>query len=399
MPERNLAERVTIAYDAKTADGGHRMSSDLAPGDVLLLVERLADLGTWRFDVEAASGQMSPQALNMLGLPARPGNTIAAGEWADIYGSDKVEEARAAIAEAVHTGGIYRMELPVRMTGGGERWMLSVGKVFEGPRGPELIGFNMDVTRAKQAELERDAARLRFERCARASAVNIGAASVIHEVMQPLTVAGARLDALRLLLRREAASPELLALADTAAASVKETARVARATRRFVQEGSAEPALVDLLATIRQAVAGFTSGGTSSLAIRYDVRDHGPPLVGDASLLRQLFLNLLGNAADASSDLKPPQVDIVYRHKGGRHLVIVRDQGSTDWSVPRDALTMPFGSASPGGVGLGLWLCHAIARLHHGSLRVAPARPGTAIQIILRSLAPDETAHAVPAQA
>ena len=38
------------------------------------------------------------------------------------------------------------------------------------------------------------------------------------------------------------------------------------------------------------------------------------------------------------------------------------------------------------GLGLGLWLCNAIARLHHGSLRIAAADPGTCAIVQLRSI-------------
>lgn len=362
------------------------MEDDLTPGDILLLVEKLADLGTWRFDVDDFAGIMSPQALKMLGLPKGHGPRVDAAEWNAIYGEEQVEAARRAIHASVKTGEVYRMELPVHAAeGAGTRWMLSVGKAFDRAHGPELIGFNMDITRTKQAEIERDNARDKYDRCARAAAVNAGAACVIHEIMQPLTAAASWIGAARLLADRSEVSPELQDALRRAQSSVDEAGRIARATRRFLRDGTAEPAAVDILEILRGVLADFEARTVRPLKIGIDTRGHARTLYADPMLLKQLFANIVANAIDASDDQSPISIDIIYRHKGGRHLLIFRDYGrGLDEQVkPRTARAF---APSEKGLGLGLWLCSAIARLHGGRLRIAGARPGAIVQVQLSSI-------------
>ena len=362
------------------------MDDDLTPGDILLLVEKLADLGTWRFDIDDFSAIMSPQALRQLGLPAGRGSRVEAEEWDVIYGRERVEAARAAIHRAAETNEVYRMELPVLTDGEQPRWILSVGKVFNGPRGRELIGFNMNITRAKRAELDRDRERDRYERCARAAAVNAGAAGVIHEIMQPLTAASLTMEGINRLAAREGVSVELAERIDAAFDLMQQAGRVARSTRRFLREGSADASSVNLLALASATIAELREQQPRTIDVTLDARTPSPTGRFDGTLIKQLFANLLANALDASERDADVRIEITYRCRAGRHLFVFRDFGSgVDPDLQRQ-LQRPFGAPAPSGLGLGLWLCNAIARLHHGSLRIAAADPGTCAIVQLRSI-------------
>lgn len=362
------------------------VDGDLTPGDILLLVEKLADLGTWRFDVDEFSGVMSPQALKLLGLPKSHGPRVGADEWDAIYGHEQVERARAAIHEAVENGTVYRMELPAQADDGSVKWMMSVGKAFARPQGPELIGFNIDITRTKQAELQRDRERERFERCARAAAINTTTSAVIHEIMQPLAAASIWMESLRVTARSEQLPAHVNAIIDEASRSLQSVARTAKSTHRFLSEGSGEPSSTDIVSILRDVVEEAQARLTYDLHVRFDCRTHAPPVTVDRALIKQLFANVMSNALDASDKNGVAHVEIIYRSRRGRHLVCIRDYGSGLTAAPADALAAPFATASPNGLGIGLWLCNAIARLHGGSIRLSAARPGTLVAIRLQAL-------------
>lgn len=91
---------------------------------------------------------------------------------------------------------------------------------------------------------------------------------------------------------------------------------------------------------------------------------------GDPQRLLQVFINLLGNAADASVDKQP----VIVRCESIDEMldVIVEDQGHGIPNELRDALFEPFVTSKPPGrgTGLGLALVYSIIEEHLGAIRV-----------------------------
>ncbi|WP_290495761.1 sensor histidine kinase [Alcanivorax sp.] len=91
---------------------------------------------------------------------------------------------------------------------------------------------------------------------------------------------------------------------------------------------------------------------------------------GDPQRLLQVFINLLGNAADASVDKQP----VIVRCESVDEMldVIVEDQGHGIPNELRDALFEPFVTSKPPGrgTGLGLALVYSIIEEHLGAIRV-----------------------------
>lgn len=84
----------------------------------------------------------------------------------------------------------------------------------------------------------------------------------------------------------------------------------------------------------------------------------------DASLLGQVFLNLLINAMEAT----PQGGEIVMSAEAvaGEVVVRVKDSGSGLPEIPAGKLLEPFFTTKPGGTGLGLYICSSIIERHNG---------------------------------
>ncbi|GAA5129684.1 sensor histidine kinase [Alloalcanivorax gelatiniphagus] len=93
-------------------------------------------------------------------------------------------------------------------------------------------------------------------------------------------------------------------------------------------------------------------------------------VVGDPQRLLQVFVNLLGNAADASPDDQPIVVRSERQHQHLR--ITVEDRGHGVPEELRDALFEPFVTSKPPGrgTGLGLALVYSIIEDHRGTVRV-----------------------------
>ncbi|HBA90009.1 MAG TPA: PAS domain-containing sensor histidine kinase [Geobacter sp.] len=119
-----------------------------------------------------------------------------------------------------------------------------------------------------------------------------------------------------------------------------------------------------------------------------------PPILGDESLLTQLFLNLIKNAMEAVGTGGVVKVtsrvmsDYSMTQKGERRARMVAiDISDSGPGIPDDVLEnmfMPFFTTKSQGTGLGLAICQKIVSEHRGMIRVDsdPAR-GTVFTVML----------------
>ena len=107
-----------------------------------------------------------------------------------------------------------------------------------------------------------------------------------------------------------------------------------------------------------------------------DCEEEFPLLNGDPERLRQVFCNLLDNAAKHGGSGK--RIDTAIRREGDQAVITIRDYGP---GVPADEL--PFikqkfykGSSKARGSGIGLAVCDEIITRHNGTLEVGNAEEG-----------------------
>ena len=119
------------------------------------------------------------------------------------------------------------------------------------------------------------------------------------------------------------------------------------------------------------------------IELRYEAGDEDlPPIPGDPERLKQVFCNVLDNAAKHGGAGKRIDASIV--REGGEQVVRVRDYGP---GVPEEEL--PYvkqkfykGSSKARGSGIGLAVCDEIVRLHNGTFTIGNAEGGGAVVTI-----------------
>lgn len=121
------------------------------------------------------------------------------------------------------------------------------------------------------------------------------------------------------------------------------------------------------------------------IELRYtDCPEDTVPINGDAERLRQVFCNLLDNAAKHGGQGK--RIDVTIRTQEDNAVVVIRDYGP---GIPEEEL--PFvknkfykGSSKARGSGIGLAVCQEIVDRHNGQLNIRnAAEGGCEIEIIL----------------
>ena len=125
------------------------------------------------------------------------------------------------------------------------------------------------------------------------------------------------------------------------------------------------------------------------IAVACDLSADLPPMLGDALRLKQILINLLGNAVKFTP--AKGEIAIAARETSQGFLAIsVADTGIGMSPAEVDTALRPFGQVDSGfnkrheGTGLGLPIAHALARMHGGDLRIDSQKGrGTCVTLLI----------------
>ncbi|ERP89057.1 ATPase [Alcanivorax sp. P2S70] len=196
------------------------------------------------------------------------------------------------------------------------------------------------------------------------------AAGVAHEIGNPVTA----IACLAQNLDSESDAEEQLETSQQILEQTRRITRIVESLVTFSHSGSIKQSVhhvpVNLRDTVDEAISLLLldPDHRQQQFINHCVSDGWAQ--GDPQRLLQVFINLLGNAADASS---PEQAISIYCEETEAYLEVrVEDQGHGIPDRMRDTLFEPFAtSKAPGrGTGLGLALVYSIIEEHFGSISV-----------------------------
>ena len=141
---------------------------------------------------------------------------------------------------------------------------------------------------------------------------------------------------------------------------------------------------VDLASELEEAIyTYFELFRQEGIEVSYKGPDEDvPPIVADSERMKQVFCNVLDNAAKHGGAGK--RIDVSAACGDGKFVIRVRDYGP---GIPEEEL--PFvkqkfykGSSKARGSGIGLAVCDEIVRLHGGTFDIANAEGGGAVVTI-----------------
>lgn len=141
---------------------------------------------------------------------------------------------------------------------------------------------------------------------------------------------------------------------------------------------------VDLASELEDAIhTYFELFRQEGIEVSYKGPDEDvPPIVADSERMKQVFCNVLDNAAKHGGAGK--RIDVSAACEDGKFVIRVRDYGP---GIPEEEL--PFvkqkfykGSSKARGSGIGLAVCDEIVRLHGGTFDIANAEGGGAVVTI-----------------
>jgi signal transduction histidine kinase len=216
------------------------------------------------------------------------------------------------------------------------------------------------------------------------------AASIAHEVRQPLTAMVTTADAgLRFLDRSIPNLDKAKGAFKRIVADGHRAGAVVGSIRANFKTDVRDRTSLDINELIKEALAlGRGELQKHRIVVQAEPSKQLPEVRGNRVQLQQVLLNLIMNAIDAMAAKDEPRILSVRSEpcEGDRVMVSVADTGTGVSSQDVDRIWNPLFTTKSDGMGMGLSICRAIIEAHEGRLWFAPNTPrGTVFQFTLHA--------------
>ncbi|MBN1848899.1 MAG: PAS domain S-box protein [Deltaproteobacteria bacterium] len=316
----------------------------------------------------------NPEQQKLLGSSTKKPKLL---DIENIY-PDDVEKVKEFYGD-ISSGKVYNREMefrfyPVDRAGNrlNMKWVHCRANTFD-YWGNEAILINMlDMTQTKELE---NILRVQDKM----SSLGRVSAGIAHEIRNPLSGINIYLDTLEKLYNREDSREKMSKIIKQLQLASNKIESVIRRVMDFSKPGEPTFISINAIKPIEEAI-DLSAVTLRKRGIKLDkVLTDIPPIKADPSLLEQVMLNLITNAAEAMKNLEgEKKIEISAVVEGDRILVKISDSGP---GVPlhlKDKIFDPFYTTKKGSTGIGLSLSRRIIMDHQGSLEVSSSKWGGA---------------------
>lgn len=241
----------------------------------------------------------------------------------------------------------------------------------------EFICMDLDITERKLLASE-------IERLDRLNLVGELAASLAHEIRNPMTTVRGYLQMLlhkRGLLKHAGHLELMIEELDSANQIISEYLSLAK-NKKIDRKELCLDQLIETILPLLSAEAvrqnksiNWSPGDTRNLWL-------------DANEIRQLVINIVRNALDAVG--AGGRIDISTAMDAGEIVLTVQDNGPGIPAEILDKIGTPFFTTKPSGTGLGLAVCFSIAARHNATMAIRSGGEGTSVAVRFLRLPLDE---------
>jgi two-component system sensor kinase FixL len=236
-----------------------------------------------------------------------------------------------------------------------------------------MMHINSDITQRKRADEALQATQAQLAHMARVTTMGELAASIAHEVNQPLTAVVANGNAcLRWLAGEEPNLDEAREAVVRIVSEGKRAAEVIQRIRSLLKKSPPQISQLDVNEVVREVLV-LTNHEIlkKRVSARVELAPGLPAISGDRVQLQQVILNLVMNAVEASAQAGENSHELVVKsEKSGTDqvTVAVTDTGMGIDPDKLDKLFHPFFTTKPNGMGMGLPISRSIIEAHGGRL-------------------------------
>jgi len=362
--------------DRKRAEEALRHSEQ----ELRVLIETLPAM-VWRTTGDGEPDYINQRFADYLG---RSLAELAQQRWQDVVHPEDAETAARAWSLARETATPVDTTCRFRKADGAYRWFHVHAEPLRDCDGRVVrwYGVNVDIDDQKRIEEALRTTQAKLARASKIATVSELAASIAHEISQPLGALVANGHAIQRWLSAEPPNLDRARLtADRLIRDGNAAAEVVNRIRALFKRTDLTRTLLDLNEVIREVNRLMADEvAARSVRIEPDLAEDLPPIWADRMQMQQVIVNLVRNGVEAmESEQSDPRILSIRSARDGTNSVLIeiRDQGSGLEDVER--VFEPFFTTKETGMGMGLAIARWIVEAHQGRVWATNNTPRGAV--------------------
>ncbi|MBB5712502.1 PAS domain S-box-containing protein [Sphingomonas xinjiangensis] len=341
--------------------------------------QALSKTGSWRWNMQSGEVEWSAQHYEIFGLvPYSVTPTVEL--LVSLIHPDDRDGTLAVMDQARRETTTFGHEYRIIRPNGEVRHIHGIGAPEAGEPAGAVIGTVMDITDRKLAEDAARSVQHDLAHAARLAMVGELAASIIHEINQPLAATVASAEGARRWINR--ATPdveEAKSMLDDVISEASRVADIVAGLRALARKGETEVTAIDLQEAIDEVLVVMRPEfEKNEVLLTRTAASCRPVVYGQRVQLQQVLINLLRNGIeamrDAGSTERRMHLELGMENEHVR--VTVTDSGPGIEPAVAESLFEPLVTSKREGMGMGLAISKSIAKSHGGMLELLPSAVG-----------------------
>jgi PAS domain S-box-containing protein len=354
--------------------------------------QRMSHTGSWAWSVSTGELFWSLEHFRICGVnPETFKPTVATAR--QLIHPEDLAAANQAFDAAIRARSDFDRELRIIRPDGTIRFVHSVGHPAFNESGEltEYVGTIVDTTEGKQAEETLHKVQAELAHVSRVNMMGELAASIAHEIHQPLGAIVNNSNACLGLFDRSAPEREVREALLDIISDAERASSIVRRIRALSKRTPPEKTAFAVEQAIGEVVImAFQALMERHIEVRTEMAEGLPAVSADRLQLQEVLLNLLMNAIDATSAVEEEQRLVTIGADRGqledRAMIVITVQDLGRGFKPEDSerLFEAFYTTKPHGLGMGLRISRSIVEAHGGRLwATANAGPGATFHCAL----------------